>query len=628
MLRFPFLLTCLSLAWLTGCQPASDSLPDAINDPHSYAKPAEARVAHLDLDLVVDFDLEVLRGTAVITVQRSVNATAIHLDAKQLTIESVKVSTDSVTLREVAYELGRADDILGQDLMVPLDKGDRFVHITYETGPEAEALQFLPPSLTAGDQPFLLTQSQAINARTWVPIQDGPGIRFPYHAIIQVPPGLMAVMSANNPTEVAPDGRYEFTMPQPIPAYLLALAVGDFAYQALDERSGVYAEPPVLDAAVFEFEDLPQMIDIAESLYGPYRWGRYDVIVLPASFPFGGMENPRITFATPTILAGDRSLVSLIAHELAHSWSGNLVTNATWNDFWLNEGFTVYFEYRIMEELESREYSEMLAAISYNDLKECVSDLGADNPDTRLFLDLKGRNPDDGVTAIAYDKGYYFLRRIEEAVGREAFDAFLRSYFDRHAFETMTTEGFLEDLNTRLLAQHPDAAEALNVQRWVYQPGIPNDLPAAKSTRFEAVEHVVNAWIAGVEPADLDTAGWSSHEWQHFVRVLPHGIEADKLAELDAAFHFSQSNNSEVQCEWYTRALRAKYTPAYPAVRTFLTHVGRRKFLTPLYRAMLETDGLADMARDIYTEARPTYHPIAIETLDKLIIPTEPASGV
>lgn len=627
MFRFSLWTTCLCLLSLIGCQPPGQEEPTLVADPHSYAQPHQARVAQLDLDLTVDFEAEVLRGTAVITVARDPQTQAIHLDTKQLDIQAVEVSRDSVTLREAAYELGPVDSILGRDLMVPLGPDDRYVHITYQTRPGAEALQFLPPRLTAGDQPFLLTQSQAINARTWVPIQDGPGIRFPYHATVQVPADLMAVMSAENPTKLAPDGRYEFTMPQPIPAYLLALAVGDFRYQALGERSGVYAEPPVLEAAAYEFAELPQMIDIAEDLYGPYRWGRYDVIVLPASFPFGGMENPRITFATPTILAGDRSLVSLIAHELAHSWSGNLVTNATWDDFWLNEGFTVYFEYRIMEELKGRDYSEMLAAISYDDLKEEVADLGADHPDTHLALDLAGRNPDDGVTSIPYDKGYYFLRRIEEVVGREAFDAFLRDYFARHAFETMTTAGFLAELEARLLAAHPEAAEALNVERWVYQPGIPADLPAAEPARFEAVEHAVNAWIAGMEPGELDTAGWSSHEWQHFVRVLPTGIGADKLAELDAAFGFTQSNNSEVQCEWYARALRARYEAAYPAVREFLTTVGRRKFLTPLYRAMLETEGLTDMAQDIYAEARPTYHPIAVKTLDDLLGQPEAVRG-
>ncbi len=623
MPRSVVLIAAIALLGLMSCQPNRSETSSAIHDPHSYAKPAEARVAHLDLALIVDFELEVLKGTAVITVHREPQAKAIHLDTKQLDIQSVQVSRDSVTLREVDYELGPVDSVLGRDLMVPLAEGDQYVHIQYETSPEAEALQFLLPHLTAGDRPFLLTQSQAINARTWVPIQDGPGIRFPYHATVQVPPGLMAVMSAQNPTEVSPDGRYEFTMPQPIPAYLLALAVGDFQYQPLDERSGVYAEPPMLAAAAYEFAELPQMIDIAEDLYGPYRWGRYDVIVLPASFPFGGMENPRITFATPTILAGDRSLVSLIAHELAHSWSGNLVTNATWNDFWLNEGFTVYFEYRIMEELKGRDYSEMLAAISYNDLKEEVADLGSDHPDTHLALDLAGRNPDDGVTSIAYDKGYYFLRRIEEAVGREAFDVFLRDYFERHAFETMTTEGFLTELKARLLSEHPEAAKSLNLARWVHQPGIPADLPAAKPERFERVEQAVSSYIAGIEPSELDTAGWSSHEWQHFIRVLPEEINPAKLAELDEAFHFTHSNNSEVQCEWYTLALRAKYEAAYPAVRAFLTTVGRRKFLTPLYRAMLETEGLSDMAHAIYQEARPTYHPIAVKTLDALLTPDE-----
>ena len=610
------LIACL-LTGLLACKkpPVPETL---VADPHSYARPAEARVTHLSLDLQVDFDAAVLRGTATLTLDRDARARQVIFDTRNLNIQQVWISNDGQAMIPATHRLGPADSILGAPLAVELSPNTRYVRIAYATQPGAEALQFLPPALTSGNHPFLLTQSQAILARTWVPIQDSPGIRFTYDARIQVPPGLMALMSATNPTTRQPEGRYTFRMEQPVPAYLLALAVGDIDFAPLGARSGVYAEPALLAAAASELAEVEDMMRIAEELYGPYRWGRYDVVILPPSFPFGGMENPRLTFATPTILAGDRSLVSLIAHELAHSWSGNLVTNATWDDFWLNEGFTVYFEYRIMEALKGRAYAEMLAQLSYQDLLEEVADIGPDSPDTHLALQLAGRNPDDGMNSIAYDKGYYFLRLVEETVGREAFDAFLRRYFDRYAFKTMTTATFLEILDRDLLAKNGDAAATIQVERWVYGPGIPDNVPVAQSTRFDRVEDAVAAWIVGVAPADLKTEDWTSHEWVHFIRVLPDSAGAEELAGLDAVFRFTQSGNSEVQAHWYERAIRAHYAEAYPAVRSFLTRVGRRKFLTPLYRAMLDS-GQRDMAASIYTEARPHYHPIAVQSLDALL---------
>ncbi len=587
-------------------------------DPHSYARAKEARVSHLDLDIVVDFEQSILHGTAVLGIEKTRSAKKVVLDSKGLKIEKVSISPNRLDEQDVAFELGPDDPILGQSLTIPIEENTVFIHIVYATSPEAEALQFLPKELTAGKKsPFLLTQSQAILARTWVPIQDSPGIRFTYSARVHVPKGLLAVMSANNPTTKTADGVYTFQMDQPIPAYLLALAVGDLEFATIGPRTGVYAEPTMLKAAQEEFVEVEEMMQIAENLYGPYQWERYDIIVLPPSFPFGGMENPRLTFATPTIITGDRSLVSLIAHELAHSWSGNLVTNATWNDFWLNEGFTVYFENRIMEALKGREYSEMLAYISYQDLVTEVMAMGPEGSDTRLALDLTGRNPDDGMTSIAYDKGYYFLRLIEETVGRPAFDQFLRDYFQRHAFKTMDTETFREELMD-MLSQHGEAAGKIHVEQWIYETGLPENIPIAHSDRFDKVNNVLNSWIAGMDMDSLKTDDWSSHEWLHFIRILPDSISNTKLADLDRLFGLTQRKNPEVQCAWYTQALQSKYEAAYPSIRRFLVQIGRRKFLTPLYGAMMKSDQ-KELAQDIYQEARENYHPISRTTIDALV---------
>ncbi len=311
-------------------------MANLLSDPHSHAGRSPARVQHLALDLVVDFDARTLHGRATWQLANPGTAPELVLDSRNLDLEAVAQLDAAGTATPAAFALGPADATLGQALTIALAPGTVAVQIAYRTRPAAAALQWLQPGQTAGTAPFLFTQSQAILARTWLPCPDSPGIRFTYEATVQVPPHLLALMSAENPQRLASDGRYRFRMAQPIPAYLMALAVGDLQFAALSGRTGIYAEPASLAAAVHEFVDLDAMVAAAEQLYGPYAWERYDLLVLPPSFPFGGMENPCLTFVTPTIITGDRSLTSLVAHELAHSWSGNLVTNATWNDFWLN----------------------------------------------------------------------------------------------------------------------------------------------------------------------------------------------------------------------------------------------------------------------------------------------------
>src|SRR5436190_3228884 len=384
-------------------------------DPHSAARPEDVRVEHLALDLTVDFSSRVLRGAATLTLAAHPHGGELRLDTRDLEIAAVHLDGDSAATFRLEPEV----KFLGRALSIDVGPATRTVTVAYATRPEAAALQWLTPAHTAGGKlPFVFTLSQSILARTWVPCQDTPSVRFTYEAVLHVPKELMAVMSAGNPTERAADGVYRFRMEQPIPSYLLALAVGDLAFRSVGPRTGVYAEPTLIEKAAWEFADSEKMVTTAESLFGPYRWGRYDLLVLPPSFPYGGMENPRLTFATPTILAGDRSLVSLVAHELAHSWSGNLVTNATWSDFWLNEGFTNYFENRIMEALYGREFSEMQAALQLASLRKTIAEMGPENPDTRLQLELAGRDPDDGVNDIAYEKGFFFVRLLEEQAGR------------------------------------------------------------------------------------------------------------------------------------------------------------------------------------------------------------------
>lgn len=621
MNNFPIkiLLIIFSNLLLFSCrQDAQQESPPAHyhDDPHSFARPSEAVVRHLDLELKVDFGEKILSGFARYRIHNN-GAEQIVFDARGLAIKRVTAGQPE---KEAAFNLSAPVPHLGSALTIDIDPSVEIVTIYYSTTPEgAAALDWLDPEQTADKKhPFLFTQGQAILARTWIPCQDSPGIRITYNARIEAPKELMAVMSASNPQRKNSSGVYNFTMAQPVPPYLIALAVGDLQFKAVGERTGVYAEPSMVDKAAFEFADMEKMLLAAEEIYGPYLWDRYDVIVLPPSFPFGGMENPRLTFATPTVIAGDRSLTSLIAHELAHSWSGNLVTNATWNDFWLNEGFTVYFERRIMERLYGVNYTNMLALLGFQDLEAVVEDLwtSGDSLGACLKLNLEGRDPDDGMNDVAYEKGALFLTLLEEKTGRKNFDDFLRQYFERHKFQAVTTEEFLAYLEEHLISKY---GLDVNIDEWVYKPGIPANVPKAGSNKFDLVDAQVERLDAGADPPSLDTRGWTTHEWLHFIRRLPKDLDESVMKSLDDTFGFSDSGNSEILNVWFELAIRNGYSDRIlPKIETFLVEVGRRKFLTPLYRSFKET-GQLETARDIYRKARPNYHSISRKTMEDLL---------
>ncbi|MBK0383085.1 M1 family metallopeptidase [Pedobacter sp. SD-b] len=588
-------------------------------DPHSYSEPDNCVVKHLDLKLNVNFDTQILNGEATWTISKTGKIDEMIFDTKGLNIEKVTLDDDT---KNAFYALGDEEEFIGQPLSVEITPKTKKIHIFYSTSKDAAALQWLNPQQTAGKKfPYLFTQSEAILARTWLPCQDSPSIRFTYNADVTVPKELLALMSAENPQQKNDSGVYHFEQKHAIPSYLMALAVGDIAFKAIDRRTGVYAEPSVLPKAAYEFADMGKMVSAAEKIYGDYRWGRYDVLVLPPSFPFGGMENPMLTFATPTVIAGDRSLVSLIAHELAHSWSGNLVTNATWNDFWLNEGFTVYFERRIVEQLYGKEEAKMQEVLGYNDLKESIEEMGATNPDTRLKVDFTGRDPDLGVTDIAYEKGYFFLKNIEKAAGREKFDAFLKSYFNEHAFTSMGNDAFLAELNQKLIKNDESLKKKINSYAWVYQPGLPKDFVAPVSQTFNKIDSLQKKLASTQDPKGLSKTIGSTNEKLYFIRTIPANTSLKLMAAIDQEFGFTNSGNAEIQCAWYTLAINQNYKTAFPAMKDFLINVGRRKFLTPIYKALIKTPEGKKMALEIYKQARPNYHSVAYNTLDELLKP-------
>lgn len=594
----------------SSCQNSKDLRVDL----HSFSEPHHVVTRHLDLDIEVNFDDKVIKGIASYQIDNISGKKQLILDAHGLVIEKI-ISNG----KKCNFSWGSTDSIMGQALQIDIEKDTKEVSIHYQSAPGSKALQWLNPMQTAGKKhPFLFTQSQAILARTWIPCQDSPGVRFTYTARVKVPSKLMAVMSAENPIKKNNTGIYQFKMEQAIPSYLMALAVGDISYQSIGANTGIYAEPEMLERAVYEFSETEEMLHIAETMYGNYAWEKYDMLVLPPSFPFGGMENPRLTFVTPTILAGDRSLTSLIAHELAHSWSGNLVTNKTWDDFWLNEGFTVYFERRIMERLEGREYADMLSLLGKQDLEREIISLGSKNKDTHLKLNLKDRDPDQGLTDVAYEKGFFFLRLIEESVGRKQFDSFLKKYFSVNAFKVMDTEAFVAYLNKHLLDQKPEAKEKIKLKEWIYGPGIPDNCPNVKSTKFNAVDQAIASFEKGFPLKNISTDLWSSHEWLHFLRHLPKGISIKQLNQLDKAFNFTNSGNAEVLNAWFLITIPTDYSAIKKPLENFLMSIGRRKFLVPLYKALFIKD--VKRASEIYNKARPNYHSVSRQTLDAIIL--------
>ena len=610
----------------------------AAQDVHSYANPAAVRVRHVDLDWDVLFDQKILKGTATLTIERTSQTEPLILDTRDLKIERVETSVNGSSYSPTTFTVGTSDKFLGAPLTIPLPAGTTRVRVQYSTSPGASGLQWLDPAQTAGKKdPFMFTQSQAIHARSWIPLQDTPAVRVTYNARVRTPRNLLAAMSAENDARTPRDGDYSFRMRQPIPSYLIALAVGDLRFRSLGPRTGVYAEPQVIDRAARELSDTEKMVVATERLYGPYRWGRYDILVLPPSFPFGGMENPRLTFATPTILAGDKSLVSLVAHELAHSWSGNLVTNATWRDFWLNEGFTVYLERRIQEAVYGRARAQMEAALGLRDLQEEMAAL--EDRDEILHIDLAGRDPDEGFTDVPYEKGALFLLHLEQTFGRARFDQFLRSYFNHFAFQSITTEQFLEYLKKNLLDKNPAMAARVPVDEWIEKPGLPATAPKPTSPAFARVEDQARRWLRNeLSATQISFARWTTQERLHFLKFVQTALEppassggpADAsttqlsqtersrlMGELDRAFNLTRSGNSEIAFQWLMMSISSKYEPAYPRLEEFLLNVGRRKFIRPLYQELAKTPEGRERALAIYRRARSTYHPIAVTSIDQ-----------
>lgn len=600
---------------------------NTIHDPMSFANLADVETTHVHFKLNADFEKKRFSGYIEHQLRWKTNSQVLQLDSKNLVIDKVSFFSEGSwkALPSSAVVLAQPDPILGQKLTLSFPSQPSTVRIYYQTTEKSSGLQWLSKEQTYDKTlPFMFSQSQAIHARSWMPIQDTPAMRITYSADITTPKQLFAVMSADNAKnltknkKVAVDGSYTFNMQQAIPPYLIAIAIGDIRYQAMSDQTGIYAEPYILEKAAKEFEDTQAMMDATNKLYGEYAWGQFDILVLPPSFPFGGMENPRLTFATPTVIAGDKSLVSLIAHELAHSWSGNLVTNATWNDLWLNEGFTTYVENRIMEEVFGKDRAIMEQALGLNSLRRDLVNM--EPKATTLKADLAGQDPDYAFSEIPYVKGQMFLLWLEAIYGRETFDEFVKGYFAHFSFRSLDTTTFLTYIEKHLINKYPNKATMQQIRTWIFGQGLSAMTPNPTSDAFTKVKQAQVSWLNGDIPTNqLPVKTWTVHEWLFFINQLPRDLSYVDMAKLDSAFRLSQTQNAEIAFAWFNLAIGNGYGRIYAPLEEYLVGIGRRKLIIPLYRKLLSTKGKADWARKVFKKARPGYHPTAQQILDNIM---------
>ncbi|MBN1452178.1 MAG: leukotriene A4 hydrolase C-terminal domain-containing protein [Anaerolineales bacterium] len=584
----------------------------AQHDPHSYADLTQGKTTHIDLRIKADFDAQLLIIEADYQLAEPISG-SFFLDTSKIDLEEAHSNG-----RPLQWEFDQQDELLGERLHLKgLENASSFT-LAFATLPEARALQWLPAVQTAGGQhPFLYSQCQAIHARSIFPCQDTPSVRFTFSAEVEVPKALTVVMAAEQVgvEERGANKVFRFKMPQPIPSYLFAIGVGNLAFHELGPRTGVYAEPEIVEAAAWEFAENEAKIVEAEKLLGPYLWGRYDLLILPPSFPYGGMENPRLTFLTPTAILGTRGQTFLITHELAHAWTGNLVTNATWEDFWLNEGWTTYAETRITEVLEGKEIADLMAVYDEQRLLEVMERVGMGSSLTCLKVPSEGRDPDATTTIIPYYKGSFLLKECEYAVGRERFDAFIQKYTGKYQFQSLTTEAFLDYFKQEL----SEVFEKVDVYEWIYEPGLTENRSRPQSTLYDEVQEILTTYNRGTRPTKEQVADWHRYQIFSFLQALPTQIPVKDCKYFEDILELENKNDAGNYMYFYATCIASGYQEILPRIEQFIGKVGRLLYIMPIFRAMIAAAWAKPHARRILEQVQERHHKITVHVINKLL---------
>ncbi|KAL7571749.1 hypothetical protein ACA910_002844 [Epithemia clementina (nom. ined.)] len=611
-------------------------------DGSSRSNPNEVAVTHLQWELEVDFDESILRAEARYTIRR-VDSMApwLSLDTAKLHIESV---TDQ-TGKELEWSLHAEEPgkgYLGSQLDIEIPDSVTQVAIKYETSPQSTALQWLHPSQTVGKEyPYVYSQCQAIHARSLLPCQDRPGVKFTYRAKTRVPSWAVCVMGAVQIHSFEDDHKFGkvsvWMQDVPVPSYLIAIAVGQLERKEISSRCALWSEPAIADIAANEFSETEDFLRTAESIAGiSYVWGRYDLLCLPPSFPFGGMENPCLTFVTPTLLAGDKSLVGTIAHEIAHSWTGNLVTNATWDHFWLNEGWTKWFERKIMARIRNDErYIDLDAIGGYKMLRDTVNNKDMPPEWTKLVTNFGDVDPDSAYSIVAYEKGFNLLMALERRVGTDAFEKFFRDYLKNFANSTLTSYDF-RDFCMSYFSRHNNNLRDFDWDSWFHDPGMPPDEPHFDRTWSMEAENLAEAWIAvdrNGEPApSVSIQSWTSNQKVSFLDTLQiltgnQPLQIGTLNSLHKEYGFGESQNAEILFRYCQLALAAEDESILLVVLHFVTSQGRMKFTRTLYRAMFASKKFRNIAKAAFLENREFYHSTTAKLIASDLLQIEKRDG-
>ncbi|KAI9096655.1 peptidase family M1-domain-containing protein [Phlyctochytrium arcticum] len=598
-------------------------------DPNSFANTDEIHVKHTHLSLSADFDAKILAGHVVHTaVTGKDNVKSIVFDTSFLDVKSAVLVSDKET--ELKFEIAEHNEKYGAKLTVHFPQAfsanqEVKVKINYATTTKCTAIQWLEPSQTIGKKyPYLFSQCQAIHARSMLPCQDTPGNKHTWSADISVPSHLRALMSGLRTSDKTDGDRkiYSFEQKVTIPSYLIALAVGNLEGREIGPRSTVWSEPEMVEASAWEFKDTETFIATGESLLTPYEWGAYDLLVLPPSFPYGGMENPCLTFVTPTLLAGDRSLVDVVAHEIAHSWMGNLVTTLNWEHFWLNEGFTMFIERKITGRLHGQPTAEFDAIIGIKALQESIDHFDEiKRPEFSCMCPrLANEDPDDAFSSVPYEKGFNLLFYLERILGgAEIFEPYLKEHVKNFAHKSITTDDFLKLLFDFFQRTHGDEKvkilNSVDWDAWLHKPGMPPVVNDFDKSLAEACEDLASKWSNAKATPDFDKTpfdGFNTGQKVMFLEkcLAKSAFTHDVLIKMDSSYKLTESRNAEIRFRWQMLCLKANYEVIFPHVVTFLGEVGRMKYVRPLYRELNKCKNGSAVAKQTFLKHRNFYHPI------------------